>query len=390
MSANATDTLMQSPQPPAGRRPFIPISNPALVGNELKYVTECVETSWVSSLGKYVTGFEDAFAEFCGTSHAITCSNGTTALHLALLALGVKPGDEVIVPTLTYVATANAVVYCGAKPVFVDSELDTWNMDPARIEALIGPNTKGIIVVHLFGHPVDMDPIMEIAARRGLFVLEDAAESPGAEYKGRRVGSIGHAATFSFFGNKIITTGEGGMVTTNDRAIADEVRRLKNHGMDPHRKYWFTTVGFNYRLTNVAAAIGLAQLEKIDWHLEQRRQIAAWYREFLAGIPGVTWQPEQPWARHVWWLFTIQLDESVRIGRFELMAALKEKGIEGRQIVYPIHELPPYVDAGAVCPIAEQIVERGLHLPTWGGLTREDVQYVCESLAECLAAAAAR
>jgi len=376
------------PAPIVNQRKFIPISNPALVGNELKYVTDCVETSWVSSLGKYVTGFEEAFAEFCGTSHAVTCSNGTTALHLALLALGVKPGDEVIVPTLTYVATANAVMYCGAKPVFVDSEPETWNMDPAGIEALIGPNTKGIIVVHLFGHPVDMDPIMEIAARRGLFVLEDAAESPGAEYKGRRVGSIGHAATFSFFGNKIITTGEGGMVTTNDLAIADEVRRLKNHGMDPHRKYWFTTVGFNYRMTNIAAAIGLAQLEKIDWHLEQRRQIAAWYQEFLTGVPGVTWQPELAWARHVWWLFTIQLDDRLPMGRFDVLAALKERGVEARQIVYPIHELPPYLGSGASCPVAERVVERGLHLPTWGGLTRDDVRYVSESLAECLAGVA--
>jgi perosamine synthetase len=367
------------------RTTWIPISNPALVGNELKYVTDCVQTSWVSSLGKYVNGFEEAFARFCGTPHAAACSNGTTALHLALLALGVKPGDEVIVPTLTYVATANAVMYCGATPVFVDSEPVTWNMDPTRVEALIGPRTKGIIVVHLFGHPVDMDPIMEIAERRGLFVLEDAAESPGAEYKGRRVGSIGHAATFSFFGNKIITTGEGGMVTTNDRAIDAEVRRLKNHGMDPQRKYWFETVGFNYRLTNVAAAIGLAQMEKIDWHLEQRRQIASWYQESLSGIPGVSWQPELPWARHVWWLFTIQLDERIRLGRFDVMAAMKERGVEVRQIVYPNHVLPPYLGAGATCPVAEHVVERGLHLPTWAGLTREDVSHVCESLAQCLA-----
>jgi perosamine synthetase len=230
-----------------------------------------------------------------------------------------------------------------------------------------------------------MDPIMEIAERRGLFVLEDAAESPGAEYKGRRVGSIGHAATFSFFGNKIITTGEGGMVTTNDRAIDAEVRRLKNHGMDPQRKYWFETVGFNYRLTNVAAAIGLAQMEKIDWHLEQRRQIAAWYQEFLAGIPGVSWQPELPWARHVWWLFTIQLDDRVKLGRFEVMAAMKERGVEVRQIIYPNHILPPYLGSNAVCPVAERVVERGLHLPTWAGLTREDVSHVCESLAKCLA-----
>jgi perosamine synthetase len=373
------------------RREFIPISNPALVGNELKYVTDCVQSSWVSSLGKYVTGFEEAFAEFCGTEHAVTCSNGTTALHLALLALGVQPRDEVIVPTLTYVATANAVVYCGAKPVFVDGEPETWNMDPAQIEALITPRTKGIIVVHLFGHPVDMDPIMNVARRHGLFVLEDAAEAHGAEYKGRRVGSIGHAATFSFFGNKIITTGEGGMVTTNDRPLADEVRRLKNHGMDPNRKYWFPTVGFNYRLTNVASALGLAQLEKIDWHLEQRQQIASWYREFLADVPGLTWQPEKEWARHVWWLFTVVMDEDIPLDRFAALAELKARGVEGRQIVYPITQLLPYQDPAheGRFPVADRVVDRGLHLPTWSGLTREQVRHVCDSLVACLNAAQA-
>jgi perosamine synthetase len=368
------------------RRELIPISNPALVGNELKYVTDCVQTSWVSSLGKYVTRFEEAFAEFCNTEHAVTCSNGTTALHLALLALGVKPGDEVIVPTLTYVATANAVVYCGAKPVFVDSEPETWNMDPARVEALISPCTKGIIVVHLFGHPVDMDPIMDIARRHDLFVLEDAAEAHGAEYKSRRIGSIGAAATFSFFGNKIITTGEGGMITTNDRTLADEVRRLKNHGMDPQRKYWFPTVGYNYRLTNVASAIGLAQLEKIDWHLEQRQKIVTWYREFLADVPSVTWQPEKEWARHVWWLFTVVIEQDIPWKCFDVLAGLKARGVEGRQIVYPIHQLPPYQDPAhdSRFPIADRIVDRGLHLPTWSGLTREQVRHVCNSLMECV------
>jgi perosamine synthetase len=369
------------------RREFIPISKPALIGNELKYVMDCVETSWISSLGSYVTAFEESFAEFCGTEHAVTCSNGTTALHLALLALGVKPGDEVIVPTLTYVATANAVAYCGANPVFVDSEPETWNMDPAQIEALITPRTKGIIVVHLFGHPVDMDPIMEIARRRNLFVLEDAAESPGAEYKGRRVGSIGDAATFSFFGNKIITTGEGGMVTTNDRALAAEVARLKNHGMDPQRKYWFSTVGFNYRLTNVAAAIGLAQLEKMDWHLEQRQMIANWYRECLADIPGITWQCEKEYARHVWWLFTAVLDEDIPLSRFELLDRLKARGIEGRQIVFPITQLPPYMESAGRFPVADRVVDRGVHLPTWSGLTQSDVRLICESFEECLAEA---
>jgi len=368
------------------RQEFIPISNPALVGNELKYVTDCVQSSWISSVGTYVQRFEEAFAEFCNTEHAVTCSNGTTALHLALLALGVRPGDEVIIPTLTYVATANAVVYCGGQPVFVDGEPQTWNMDPAHVEALITARTKGIIVVHLFGHPVDMDPIMDIARRHGLFVLEDAAEAHGAEYKSRRIGSIGDAATFSFFGNKIITTGEGGMVTTNDRALAGEVRRLKNHGMDPQRKYWFPTVGYNYRLTNVASAIGLAQLEKIDWQLEQRQQIATWYREFLADAPGLTWQTEMEWARHVWWLFTVVMDEDIPLSRFDVLAGLKDRGAEGRQIVYPIHQLPPYHDPAhdGRFPVAERIVDRGLHLPTWSGLTREQVARVCDNLVECL------
>jgi perosamine synthetase len=368
------------------RQEFIPISNPALVGNELKYVTDCIQTSWISSVGTYVQRFEEAFAGFCGTEHAVTCSNGTTALHLALLALGVEPGDEVIVPTLTYVATANAVVYCGAKPMFVDSESETWNMNPAQVEALITPRTRGIIVVHLFGHPVDMDPVLDIAHRHGLFVLEDAAEAHGAEYKGQRAGSIGDVATFSFFGNKIITTGEGGMVTTNDSALADEVRRLKNHGMDPHRKYWFPTIGYNYRLTNVASAIGLAQMEKIDWHLEQRQQIASWYREFLAGVHGLTWQAEKEWARHVWWLFTVVMDDNIPLSRFDVLAGLKDRGVEGRQIVYPIHQLPPYYDSAheGRFSVADRTVARGLHLPTWSGLTREQVAHVCDSLVGCV------
>jgi perosamine synthetase len=303
------------------------------------------------------------------------------------VALGVQPGDEVIVPTLTYVATANAVAYCGARPVFVDCEPETWNMDPAQIECLITPRTKGIIVVHLFGHPVDMDPILAVARQHSLFVLEDAAEAHGAEYKGRRVGSIGDVGAFSFFGNKIITTGEGGMVTTNDGALAAEMRRLKNHGMDPNRKYWFPTVGYNYRLTNVASALGLAQLEKIDWHLEQRRLIADWYREFLADVPGLTWQPEKPWARHVWWLFTVVMDQAaIPLDRFSVLAGLKERGVEGRQIVYPITQLPPYQDAARpIYPVADWIVDRGIHLPTWTGLTREDVRFVCDSLRDCVA-----
>ena len=245
---------------------------------------DCLDSTWISSSGKYIEQFEKAFAEFCGVKHAVTCCNGTVALHLALMALGTQPGDEVIVPTLTYIATANAVTYCGARPVFVDSEPETWNMDPSLIEEKITPRTKGIIVVHLYGHPADMDPIMSIARRHGLFVIEDAAEAHGAEYKGHRVGSIGDMSTFSFYGNKIITTGEGGMVVTNNDSLASKARQLKGQGSVPDQRYWFPIIGYNYRMTNVASAIGLAQLEKAEWHIERRREVARWYYEYLHNI----------------------------------------------------------------------------------------------------------
>ena len=265
----------------------IPVAAPVLAGREREYVLDCLDTTWISSTGRYVTAFEEGFAEFCGMRHAIGCCNGTVAVHLALLAAGVGPGDEVIVPTLTYVASANPILYQGATPVFVDSEPETWNMDPEAVASAITPRTKAIVVVHLYGHPADMDPIVAVAREHGVAVVEDAAEAHGAEYKGRRAGALGDVATFSFYGNKIITTGEGGMVLCDDDAVATLVRQLRGQGQDPQRRYWFPIVGFNYRMTNVAAAIGLGQLEMIDWHLERRREIAAWYAEELDGVPGV-------------------------------------------------------------------------------------------------------
>ncbi|HEY2011897.1 MAG TPA: DegT/DnrJ/EryC1/StrS family aminotransferase, partial [Bryobacteraceae bacterium] len=228
-------------------RKTIPVSHPVLSGNEKRYVLECLETGWISSIGRFIRLFEDSFATYCEAGHAVACNNGTTALHLALAGLGTGPGDEVIVPTLTYIATANAVRYCGAQPVFVDSEPVTMAIDPARIEERITPRTKGIMVVHLYGHPADMDPILEIARRHGLYVVEDAAEAHGSLYRGRKVGSLGNAATFSFYGNKIITTGEGGMVTTNDSDLNQRIRILRGQGMDPERRYWFPVVGYNDR-----------------------------------------------------------------------------------------------------------------------------------------------
>lgn len=358
----------------------IPVAAPVFAGNEKKYVLDCLESTWISSNGEYIERFESAFAKFCGVKHAVSCSNGTTALHLALQALGVSQNDEVICPTLTFVATANAIVYCGGIPVFVDSESDTWNIDPAQIEANITPQTKGIIVVHLYGHPVDMEPILAMARRHGLFVLEDAAEAHGAKYKGQCVGSLGNLAIFSFYGNKIITTGEGGMVVTNDDRLASIVRQLKGQGMDPNRRYWFPIIGYNYRMTNIEAAIGLAQLEKVEWHIQRRLEIAKWYRDALDEIPGIKWQGEKAWAQHVYWMFSVMLDEN--LNRDEAMLFLQKQGIETRPVFYPIHTLPPYHSfaPAKAFPVANRIARTGINLPTWGGLTRADIDYICDHL----------
>jgi perosamine synthetase len=299
------------------------------------------------------------------------------------LALGVGPGDEVIVPTLTYVATANSVVYCGAQPVFVDSEPQTWNMDPCLIEDRITPHTKGIIVVHIYGHPVDLDPIMETARRHGLFVIEDAAEAHGAEYKGRRVGAFGDISTFSFYGNKIITTGEGGMVCTNDEALMRRLSVLKGQGQDPERRYWFPTVGYNYRMTNVAAAIGLAQLEMIDWHLARRREVASWYREQLRGLPLVSFSPELAWARSSFWLSSVVLEPDA-VDRDRVMRRMLERGVETRPFFYPMHILPRFVREDASFPVADRLGRQGINLPSSAALTYSQVEQVVAELARAM------
>lgn len=359
----------------------IPVASPAFTGNEKKYVMDCLDSGWISSAGRYVKEFEDKFAVFSSARHAMSCSNGTVALHLALLALGVGSGDEVIVPTLTYIATANSVTYCGAKPVFIDSEPQTWNIDPAKIEESITDKTRGIIVVHLYGHPVDMDPILDIAKKFGLFVIEDAAEAHGALYKNKIVGSLGDIGTFSFFGNKIITTGEGGMVVTNSEALADKVRLLKGQGMDPQRRYWFPMVGYNYRMTNIQAAIGLAQLENFIWHFNKRREVASLYYKFLRGLEEFLELPvEKEWARHSFWMFSILLKKDVKISRDELMQGLEKDGIETRPVFYPMHIMPPYADAHANLPVATHIASRGINLPTHSLLTEEDIAHIAGSL----------
>jgi len=360
------------------------VAEPSLLGNEKKYVADCMDSGWISSHGKYLQKFEEAFAEFCGVKHAIATNNGTTALHLALVALGLAPGDEVIIPTVTYIATANAVSYCGAKPILVDSIFPSLNIDPQKIERAITSRTRGIIPVHLYGQPADMDAINKIAKKYGLWVLEDAAEAHGAEIMGKKVGSIGDCATFSFFGNKIITTGEGGMVTTNDDDLAKKLRLYRGQGVDPEKRYWFPVIGYNYRMTNIQAAIGLAQLENITEALNARAKLAMEYSSFLTELDDLVYIPQpDSWGKHVFWMYTILLKRGGDEYRNKLMGLLSQAGIETRPCFYPMHILPPYKQVGAF-PIADTWSSRGINLPTHQKLTKEDARYVVDVLKKSL------
>jgi perosamine synthetase len=362
-------------------RTRIPVAAPDLGGRETEYVLECLKTTWISSAGRFISEFEKAFAEFCGVKHAVATNNGTTALHLALVALDLKPGDEVIVPSLTYIASANAVRYCNGRPVFVDNDLETFNMDASEIAAKITPRTRGIMPVHLYGHPADLDPILEIAERHGLFVIEDAAEAVGAKYHGNRIGGAGNCATFSFFGNKIITTGEGGMVTTNDDQLAARLRLFRGQGVDPQRRYWFPVVGYNYRMTNIAAAIGLAQIERIDFHTQSRAWVAQQYRKRLAPMRNLIALPQtKPWADHAFWMYTIRLLDSIEKQRDQVMQELDVMGIETRPVFYPMHVMPPYQEPSGSYPRAELCGARGINLPTHANLTEQDLDYIVAAL----------
>jgi perosamine synthetase len=362
--------------------PRIAVAAPVLDGREIEYVLECLSTSWISSKGRFINEFEKAFAGFCDVKHAVATCNGTAALHLALVGLGLKPGDEVIVPTLTYIASANVVRYCGATPVFVDNDVHTFNMDVEAVAAKITARTKGIMPVHLYGHPVDLDPLLRLAHKHNLFLLEDAAEAVGACYKGRRLGGHGDCCAFSFFGNKIITTGEGGMVTTNDDALASRLRLFRGQGMDPQQRYWFQVVGYNYRMTNVAAAIGLAQLERVDFHLQARKRIVDGYNRRLAHLSDWIDLPKsEVWAEHAYWMYTILLRESVAKSRDLVMQDLDDAGIETRPVFYPLHRLPPYRDAvDRSFPRAELCGSRGINLPTHGRLTEQDLDRIAEAI----------
>lgn len=363
----------------------ISIACPILNGNEKKYIDECVDTGWISANGRFITEFEKQFAAFCGTKYALACSNGTVTLHLALKALGIGPDDEVIMPTLTYIATANAVTYCGAKPVFADSDPNTWNVDPADIERKITSRTKAIIPVHLYGLPCDMDAIMKLAKKYGLYVIEDAAEAHGAQWKGKTVGSIGDIGSFSFFGNKIITCGEGGMLTTEDSELYEKMKLLRSQGVDPNKRYWHVTVAYNYRMTNMQAAVGLGQLENVRWHMEQRQRVRALYEKqlpMLGDLVSVQNVPED--ASHVYWMFSVVLSDKVSLSRGEVMRRMEERNIEMRPLFYPMHIMPPYLDNTVNAPVAEKLSQRGINLPTHGNLGEEQVRYIVDALRDIL------
>jgi len=358
-----------------------PVYAPSIGLKEKEYVLDCLDSTWISSKGKYVGAFEKSFAEYIKIDYATTVSNGTVAIHLALLALGVGLGDEVIVPTLTYIASVNAIAYTGATPVFVDSLAGTWQMDPNDIKKKITPQTKAILVVHLYGHPCDMSEIMHIAHDNNIFVVEDCAEAIGTKYKDQYVGTFGDIATFSFFGNKTITTGEGGMVVTNDHTLYDRAVHFKGQGLANHREYWHDVIGYNYRMTNICAAIGLAQLENVEEVLKKKRQIAQWYSNAIKGTT-MTFHNEDENCFHSYWMCSVLLKESSK--RDIVREYLKNNGIETRPLFYPVHTMPMYSKRYERHAIAENIGWRGINLPSYPGLNKEDVEFITQCLLEAI------
>ena len=357
---------------------FIPVAAPHIDARDVAAVSAAVRSTWVSSLGPSIPEFEKKFATYVGAKHGVAVANGTVALHLALAAMDIGPGDEVIVPDLTFVATANAVAYVGAKPVFVDVSPETWCVDPAAAARAVTTRTKAIIPVDLYGHPSDMRAITAIAKKHRLLVLEDAAEAHGARLGAKKVGSMGNAAVFSFFGNKIITTGEGGMIVTNDARLAARMRLLRNQGMHPRKRYWYTDIGFNYRLTNPQAALGVAQLARVERFIARKRAIVAAYRRALRDIPGIALNPEARGVRNVCWMPCLLLRS--RQERDRLMRAFEKEHIESRPFFHPVSDLPFYHRGGKAVrhptPVAHALSARGMNLPGGVDLSKADLARV--------------
>ena len=360
---------------------IIPVCEPKFSGREAEYVLSCLQTNWISSAGRFIPAFEEAFSAKCGVRYGVACTSGTTALHLAMATLGIARGDEVILPTLTMIATANAVSYTGARPILVDVEPRTWNIDIDQIESKITSRTKAIMPVHMYGHSADMDPLLSLAKKHHLVVIEDAAHAHGAEYKGRKVGSLGHAACFSFYANKIITTGEGGMMTTNDEAFAEKARTLRDHAFSKERHFWHKFLGFNYRMTNLQAAIGLAQTEKLDYLIAARIQNADAYDRLLKEIPGLTLPPRTDGIKNVFWMYAILIEEAFGISRDTLREKLAAKGIETRTFFIPIHLQPIYHRKyRREYPVSEELCRKGMYLPSASTLTQNDIERITSEI----------
>ena len=359
---------------------MIPIASPYLDESELNIVIEVLKSSWISSRGEYIQRFEKEFASYCGMKYGVSTSNGTTALHLALAALGINKGDEVVVPTLTFISTANAARYCNAEPVLVDSNPDYWCIEPEKIEEKITKKTKAIIPVHLYGHACDMKHIIDIAEDHGLYVIEDCAEAHGAEYNGKKVGSFGHINCFSFYGNKIITTGEGGMCLTSDENLKEKMITLKDHGKVKTKEYLHETLGFNYRMTNIQAAIGLIQLKKIDKILKKRDLIKKTYNNKLKVFDNIILPPSMKWANPVCWLYTIIIKGK---NKEKIINELERNGIDSRPLLYPIHKQPIYNIKGNY-PVAEYLAEYGISLPSSPNLKKEELVYIINVLTNAI------
>lgn len=351
----------------------VPIYMPYLKGNEEKYVSDCIKSTWISSRGKYINDFESNFAAYLSVAHTTSVSNGTVALHLALHALGIGPGDEVIVPTLTYIASVNAISYVGATPIFVDSKASTWNMDPLDVKRKLTKRTKAIMVVHLYGNPCAMNDIQKICKENHLFLIEDAAEAFGSKYHGNFVGGFGDFGSFSFFGNKTITTGEGGMLTSNNQKLVERAAYLKSQGVSKTKEYWHDELAFNYRMTNICAAIGLAQLEQADFILRRKREINECYVKWLKNSGLVFQETEENSENSYWMVSVLAPTETIRDGLREHLA---HSGIETRPIFYPAHTMPHFRNNNNY-PVAENISKRGLNLPSFPDITFDQIEHIC-------------
>ncbi|MBU90153.1 aminotransferase DegT [Candidatus Woesearchaeota archaeon] len=360
---------------------MLPVYEPFLKGNEVKYVMDCFKTNWISAFGKYNYEFEKTFAAYCGVKRGISVTSGTAALHLAVAALRIGKGDEVIIPDFTMIAPALAVAYQGAEPIFVDAEPKTWTIDVQKIEDKITKRTKAIIPVHIYGHPCDMNPIMKLAEKYNLKVIEDAAEAIGALYNGKKAGSFGDISAFSFYTNKVITTGEGGMVVTNDNKLADRVESLRNFCFDKERRYIHEEIGFKYPLTNIQAAIGLAQMEYIEDIIKKKIEVARTYNKLLKGIPGITLPYEADNVRNIYWMYGILIEGEFGVSRDRLKELLFKKGIETRFFFTGLHKQPPFKTEGTF-PVSDALEKKGVYLPCSPHILPEQLEFVATSIKE--------